>query len=166
LYDFSGNNFFAANKRKVLLNESFTQTEGISAKTTTQFFTTNERVSKLSITTPAKLEQLNMSALLNPYYSRSTPLQTSSKASNLKKNIEQEKWAIITKRSNALQVQLLASLNDNVEFNIYDTKGRLLIKKNIANSFTSINISSLANSIYIAKLLSGEKQISMKFTKE
>src|SRR4051812_6505196 len=44
LYDFSGNNFFAANKRKVLLNESFTQTEGISAKTSTQFFTTNERV--------------------------------------------------------------------------------------------------------------------------
>ena len=166
LYDFSGNLFFSANKRKVLLNESLTQTEGISAKTTTQFFTTNERFSKLGITTPARLEQFDVSALLNPYYSKLTSANTSFATNNIKTNTEQHKWAIVTKRSNALQVHILSSLNRNVILNIYDSKGMLVIKKNIAGSFTSVDISSLANSVYIAKLLSTNNQLSQKFIKE
>ena len=166
LYDFSGNHFFSANKRKVLLNESLTQTEGISAKTTTQFFTTNERFSKLGITTPARLEQFDVSALLNPYYSKLTSANTSFATNNIKTNTEQHKWAIVTKRSNALQVHILSSLNRNVILNIYDSKGMLVIKKNIAGSFTSVDISSLANSVYIAKLLSTNNQLSQKFIKE
>jgi len=166
LYDFSGNHFFAANKRKVPLNESLTQTEGISAKTTTQFFTTNERFSKLGITTPAKLEQFNVSALLNPYYSKLTSPISSSVTNNTKTNAEQNKWAVITKRSNALQVRILTSLNRNVILNIYDAKGMLVMKKNIPGSFTSVNISSLANSVYFAKLSSATNQLSQKFIKE
>jgi hypothetical protein len=165
LYDFSANKFFAANKRKVLLNESFTQTEGISAKTSTQFFTTNERVSKLGITTPAKLEQYGVSALLNPYYSRSTFQPTSATLNNSKKSIHENKWAILTARSNTLHVHLLTGLN-YAALNVYDAKGILVIKKDIAGSFTSVNISSLANSVYIAKLSSGDKQISLEFIKE
>jgi len=42
----------------------------------------------------------------------------------------------------------------------------LVIKKNIAGSFTSVNIYSLANSVYIAKLLSTNNQLSQKFIKE
>jgi len=73
LYDFTGNNFFAANKRKVQLNQTFTQMEGICSKTPTSFFVSNERFSQLFITTPAKLQQLNLTSLLNPYYN--TPLK-------------------------------------------------------------------------------------------
>jgi hypothetical protein len=80
LYDFSGNHFFDANKRKVLLNQSFTQTEGICAKTTTTFFISNERFSKLGITTPPKLQQLDLSSLLNPYYSKSSIAKASATA--------------------------------------------------------------------------------------
>ena len=81
LYDFTGNKFFNADKRKVILNESFTQTEGICAKSTTAFFVSNEKISQLFITTPAKLEQLNLASLLNPYYN------TMVKKNLLKKNI-------------------------------------------------------------------------------
>lgn len=73
LYDFNGNHFFGANKRKVGLNESFTQVEGICAKSPTTFFVSNEKFSQLFITTPAKLQQLNLTSLLNPYYT--TPLK-------------------------------------------------------------------------------------------
>jgi len=68
LYDFNGNNFLGANKRKVGLNESFTQVEGICAKSPTAFFVSNEKLSQIFINTPAKLQQLNLASLLNPYY--------------------------------------------------------------------------------------------------
>lgn len=164
LYDFSGNKFFGANKRKVLLNESFTQTEGISAKSTTQFFTTNERFSKLGITTPAKLEQFDVSALLNPYYSTLTSPLTFS--TGIKQDEQENKWAMITQHSNTLQVHVLKDLKKNVVLSVYDAKGMVVMKKNIAGSFTSVNLSSLASSVYIAKLYSGDKQLSLKFIKE
>ncbi|HNP24098.1 MAG TPA: hypothetical protein PKM63_12615 [Panacibacter sp.] len=68
LYDFSGDNFFGANKRKVALNQSFTQVEGICAQSPTKFFISNEKYSQLIINTPAKMQTLNLSKLLNPYY--------------------------------------------------------------------------------------------------
>jgi hypothetical protein len=165
LYDFSDNHFFDANKRKVLLNESFTQTEGISAKTATQFFTTNERFSTFGITTPAKLEQLNVSALLNPYYSTLSSNQNAIKAGN-KTNAKESKWALLTARSNTLQVHVLEPFTKSISLEIFDTKGVLSLKKSITNSLTSIDISSLANSVYIVKLFSKDKQISLKFIKE
>jgi len=42
----------------------------------------------------------------------------------------------------------------------------LILKKNITNSLTSIDISSLASNVYVAKLFSADKQISLKFIKE
>jgi len=166
LYDFSDNLFFDANKRKVLLNESFTQTEGISAKTATQFFTTNEKFSTFGITTPAKLEQFDVSALLNPYYSKLSSGDLSAiKASN-ETNAKENKWALLTARSNILQVHVLEPFTKNISLEIFDTKGVLSLKKNITSSLTSIDISSLANSVYVAKLFSKDKQISLKFIKE
>lgn len=70
LYDFSGNNFFGANKRKVGLSQSFTQVEGICAQSPTRFFISNEKYSQLIINTPAKMQTLNLSKLLNPYYQK------------------------------------------------------------------------------------------------
>jgi hypothetical protein len=67
-YDFAGNQFFAANKRKVGIKQSFLQLEGICATTDTSFSISNERLETI-ITTKAKLQTLNLAALLNPYYS-------------------------------------------------------------------------------------------------
>ena len=67
LYDFTDNQFFAANKRKVSISQSFLQAEGICAISDTNFYISNERLQTL-FTTKAKLQTLHLAALLNPYY--------------------------------------------------------------------------------------------------
>jgi hypothetical protein len=69
LYDFTGNRFFSADKRKVEVHQSFLQMEGICSVNATKFYISNERFKKV-ITTPAKLQTLNLASLLNPYYSK------------------------------------------------------------------------------------------------
>ena len=68
LYDFSGNHFFGANKRKAGLTQSFTQVEGICAQSPVKFFISNEKYQQLLINTPAKMQRLNLADLLLPYY--------------------------------------------------------------------------------------------------
>jgi len=67
LYDFSDNDFFGANKRKIQINESFTQLEGICALNNNNFYISNEKFSKI-FNVPAKLQTINLSAFLKPYY--------------------------------------------------------------------------------------------------
>jgi hypothetical protein len=163
LYDFSGNHFFDANKRKILLNQSFTQAEGICAKTATTFFLSNERFSKLGITTPAKLQQLNLSSFLNPYYSKS-PITTISSAA--KTNIsENNKWASVSNGSNWLRVNILSPAKKSI-VEIYNVAGYLLLKKNITGPGITIDLSSFTNGIYVAKIYSGNKQLTQNFIKE
>ncbi|MBV4359342.1 T9SS type A sorting domain-containing protein [Pinibacter aurantiacus] len=68
LYDFSNNDFFAANKRKVQLNSAFTQMEGIASISDTYFFVSNEFFQRSIITTPARLQSINLASLLTAYY--------------------------------------------------------------------------------------------------
>lgn len=72
LYDFTGDRFFAANKRKIGIRQSFLQVEGICPVTDTNFYISNERLKKL-INKPAKLQTINLAALLNPYYATLSP---------------------------------------------------------------------------------------------
>lgn len=69
LYDFSGNDFFVANKRKISINQSFTQVEGVCALSATKYYISNEKFQQLFINTPAKMQSLNLSSFLNPYLS-------------------------------------------------------------------------------------------------
>jgi len=160
LYDFTGNHFFGANKRKVLLNQSFTQVEGICAKTTTTFFISNERFSKLGIIIPAKLQQLNLSSLLNPYYSA---LSTAGTFTSITR--ENNEWASVINGSNWLRVKIL-SAQKNTAIEIYDATGTIVLKKNIMGSGITIDLTSFAHGIYVAKVYSGNKQLTRKFMKE
>ncbi len=67
LYDFSGDRFFDADKRKIAIRQSFLQVEAICPVTDTKFYISNERFNKV-INKPAKLQTLHLAALLNPYY--------------------------------------------------------------------------------------------------
>lgn len=71
LYDFNGNNFFGGNKRKVDVNQTLLQMEGICKINARKFYISNERVQKV-VTVPAKLQTINLGPLLNPYYNKST----------------------------------------------------------------------------------------------
>jgi len=75
LYDFTGNHFFAANKRKAGISQSFLQAEGICAISNTDFYMSNERLQTL-FTTKAKLQTLNLEKLLNPYYNKVSAKKT------------------------------------------------------------------------------------------
>ncbi len=68
LYDFANTDFFAANKRKVPLNATFTQMEGIAMIRPEYFFVSNERFLQFPIDVPAQFQTIDVSALLNPYY--------------------------------------------------------------------------------------------------
>lgn len=70
LYDFTGNRFFDANKRKIPISQSFLQMEGICAVTDTKFYISNERFQQLIIVTPAKLQTIDLGSFLNPYYTK------------------------------------------------------------------------------------------------
>ena len=79
LYDFTGNYFFNADKRKVAINQGILQMEGICSVNETKFYISNERVQKI-IVVPAKLQTLNLGTLLNPYYSHQPPAKSQSKS--------------------------------------------------------------------------------------
>jgi hypothetical protein len=83
LYDFAGNHFFDANKRKVTINQGFLQMEGVCAVSDTRFFISNERFSNV-ITVPARLQSIDLSTLLDPYYSKLQGLK--SKPASIAKN--------------------------------------------------------------------------------
>ncbi len=69
LYDFSGYNFFYANKRKIQINQGFTQVEGICALNNNNFYISNEKFKKI-FNVPAKLQTINLNTFLKPYYSK------------------------------------------------------------------------------------------------
>ncbi len=69
LYDFSGSDFFSANKRKIQVNQSFTQVEGICALNNNNFYISNETFQKL-FTVPAKFQTINLNTFLKAYYSK------------------------------------------------------------------------------------------------
>jgi hypothetical protein len=68
LYDFSGNNFFSGNKRKVEVVQPLSQTEGIATVDGRSFFLTNEAVVNSAFTIPARLQKIDLTALLGNYY--------------------------------------------------------------------------------------------------
>jgi len=67
LYDFTGADFFGANKRKISLNLGFHQIEGICSEDGVNYFLTNERLSYSFINIEPKLHRVDLSAYLDEY---------------------------------------------------------------------------------------------------
>jgi len=69
LYDFPDlQHLLNGNKRKVLLNPQYHQTEAIATTDGSHFYITNERLTQGIITIPPKLQKADLSGLLAPYY--------------------------------------------------------------------------------------------------
>lgn len=67
LYDFEGNNYFGANKRKINISLSLHQVEGICSSNGLKYFISNEAFSKGPINNPQKLHVLDLSLFLQNY---------------------------------------------------------------------------------------------------
>ena len=162
LYDFNGNNFFAANKRKVPVNATFTQMEGICSKSTTNFFVSNEKYSKFGINVPAKVNSLNLGPLLNPYYNTLSALSKQITISKTNSN------AFVTVQNLQNKLYIIKSnefVKDGI-VNIYDVNGVLKLRTNFTNISTHVNISNLTHGFYVANVSNKEQQVSVKFYKE
>jgi hypothetical protein len=162
LYDFSGNNFFDANKRKIILNESFTQTEGICAKSSSTFLLSNERFSRYGITTPAKLEQLSLGTYLNPYYHTLTTTQTSN-AIVIRTNENASSFATVTAMPEKLNIRRNLFSDDEMFVQIFDVNGRLKYSSVMHSSMLNVDISHLPAGIYFAKVFTKDKRLEKKF---
>ena len=71
LYDYTGNNFFSGNKRKMSLGMAFHQVEGIAVADDYQYFLTNEYFSRSILTFDAKFHKLDLTDYL--YVSDTVP---------------------------------------------------------------------------------------------
>ena len=60
LYDYSGNNFFSGNKRKIALNLPFHQVEAIAEVGNFQYYLSNEYISRYGVTVSAKLHKIDL----------------------------------------------------------------------------------------------------------
>lgn len=67
LYDFKDNKFFGGNKRKILLDLIYHQTEGICTKDGLQYYVSNELFKRSIFTNPQKLHLIDLSGYLKPY---------------------------------------------------------------------------------------------------
>jgi len=67
LYDFQNHDFFNGNKRKVSLNMTLNQVEGIASEDGLNYFISNERFTQSFITTVAKIHRLDLSEYLGNY---------------------------------------------------------------------------------------------------
>lgn len=67
LYDYTGNNFFSGNKRKIGLNLAFHQVEGIATNNGLKYYISNEAFNQFPFNVPQKLHTLNLSAYLQNY---------------------------------------------------------------------------------------------------
>ena len=72
LYDFHEHDFFNGNKRKISINLPFTQVEGIATKDGLNYFISNERFTKSIVTTPAKINRIDLSDYLGDYLTSTT----------------------------------------------------------------------------------------------
>lgn len=68
LYDFSGNDFFSGNKRKISFSSSFHQVEGVTSNDNLTYYATNEKLVKI-ITIKQKLHEIDLSTYLNSHLS-------------------------------------------------------------------------------------------------
>ena len=76
LYDFQANHFFSGNKRKINLNLSLHQIEGICTENGLDYYLSNERFVQSFITIPQKLHSLDLRPFLSNYLQPLTPYQT------------------------------------------------------------------------------------------
>jgi hypothetical protein len=155
LYDFNGNNFTSGNKRKIAVNLSLHQTEGIATKNGKKFFLTNEKyVYSPTVFIAQQMHIIDMTSLLGSYidghyadvkrYNFNTDISIFPNPSNKIINIE--------------------NLPENFSgtLTINDLTGKLVLQKRISRNDNIIYTGNLVKGIYhinIAELFIAKKLI-------
>ena len=125
LYDYTGNDFFSGNKRKMSLGLSFHQVEGIALGDDYHYYLTNEYISRSIISINAKYHKLDLTDYL--YVSDSTP-DTSTVALH---RVGEGSEIIVYPNPAREKITVEGLPQGQVECTLTDTKGRVALRKSL-----------------------------------
>lgn len=145
LYDFSGNNFFGGNKRKISVSMSFRQVEAIATINGLKVYMTNESfVQPPIINNPQQLHIFDFSPLLANYLN------------NQVMNIEvtpgeREVFLFPNPATGFVSLKVADSLAD-MDFRLVKTTGALVETGKLTGNSVVIDVSGLNSGIYLLKI--------------
>ena len=154
LYDYSGNDFFSGNKRKINLNLPFHQVEAIAHRGAFQFYLTNEFVSQYGVSFSAKFHKLDLSEYLTPVSPTSLSELSESLSFSLYPN----------PAKNLLRFKGLRSTSGRYE--IYNNRGQLVQKGQWEHGLTEVSLDAQASGIYYIKVTANGKANVKRFVIE
>ena len=140
LYDYSGNDFFSGNKRKISLDLPFHQVEAIAHRGAYHFFLTNEYISQNGVSITAKFHKLDLSNYLVPI--------TPESLSEWQENQGFELFPNPT--DDVLYIDGLPF--DSGRYEIYNGMGQLVQKGQCGRGMNMIRLDSLTSGIYFIKV--------------
>ncbi len=141
LYDFKGDDFFAANKRKIALSLPFNQIEGITSTDGLKYYLSNEYFSRGSlVTVNQKMHMLDMTSFLNHYINNRT--------SGFAKIKKKDSFIVYPNPSKEKVLIDLDFKEKCYPFVILNSIGEEVIEGKIKCANEEIDISSLSDGLY------------------
>ena len=157
LYDFNGNKFFSANKRKINMALSFYQTEGITSKNGLKYFVSNEYFSQSPIFVPQQLSIFDLSTYLSNY-----AYPTSIYEDHINADQEVIMYPSITDSE-------LTITNYNCKgythFTLTDIASNMISKGELYDDLTKLNLNQLSRGVYLITLYSDEIKKTFRLIK-
>ena len=153
LFDFQSSHFFEGNKRKINLQLSFHQIEGIaSAGNGLKYYASNEYFTQAPfVTVPQKLHIIDLSTVLGQFLN---PLATNIKPINSIQRI----------RYNQADESIEGEFNQRVNYKVQNLQGQILLNNTFISGKSTLNVSNLLAGIYF--ITTNESSVcSFKFMK-
>jgi len=146
LYDFTGDNFFSGNKRKITMGSlSFHQAEGIATSNGLDYFVSNEHLAqKPFVNIAQKLHRFNLSPYLAEYLENLTLSENQNLIRNLIRIYPNPTRDIV-------HVDIDPSL-DGLHYTFIDTNGKEVLSGILNSAATRLDVGNLSAGIYTIKL--------------
>lgn len=136
LYDFENQNFFNGNKRKILLNMSMHQVEGVATEDGLTYFVTNE---KLGQSIPQQIHKIDLTEYLHQYLGISPAY--------IKENVSDVVKIAPNPATDFIEITI-APNQIGKEYFILDLTGQVVQKGVLNEKQTRLNLMNLTSGIY------------------
>ena len=157
LYDFHEHDFFNGNKRKISINLPFTQVEGIATKDGLNYFISNERFTKSIVTTPAKINRIDLSDYLGDYLTSTTINSSQFEKLDIYPNPVVD----------FLNIKMNFSNLSNTKMTIFNMLGQIIDSFEISTQDSKINVTYYPKGLYCCVITNKGKYFNSKiFLKE
>lgn len=151
LYDFENNNFFSGNKRKIALNLSLHQIEGITTNDGINYILSNEKFVYNTYIVDPKIHFLNLSTYLSGYLNGDANLAVG--------NNESVHSSVMFPNPTTGIISISSPINMKT-IELYDLQGKRLLSKD--ENIKTVDISYFKNGVYLMYLLSENGEVIVK----